>query len=319
MTYLHLVDPVALDLSKLASFLPKIHWYGLMYLASFMVFWMLANYRAKQARFDWTREQVSDYLFFGVIGVVLGGRLGYLLFYDFANVLDDPHRIYQIWKGGMSYHGGLIGVTLALWYFTRKTGKSFWQSADFIVPCAAIGLFFGRLGNLIGGELWGRLTQSPLGILFPKAPELEQFQYESIASLAPEIANRSLDWVQLNRPDIFEQSIAMMQTAADSGALAAFARHPSQLYQALLEGLLLWLVVWLFSGRQRPVMSVTGLYFAGYGVCRFIVEFFRQPDSHIGTLAFDWLTMGQLLSIPLIMLGVGMIIVAYRKQASQTA
>ena len=317
MTYLHLVDPVALDLSTIADFLPRIHWYGLMYLASFMVFWLLANHRARQSRYDWTREQISDYLFFGVIGVVLGGRLGYLIFYDFANVIDDPHRIYQIWKGGMSYHGGLFGVTVALWYFVRKTGKSFWQAADFIVPCAAIGLFFGRLGNFIGGELWGRLTQSPFGVLFPKAPELVQFQEDTITRLAPELAQRSVEWVQVTHPDIFNKSIELMQTAADSGALSAFARHPSQLYQALLEGLLLFLVVWLYSARSRPVMSVTGLYFAGYGVCRFIVEFFRQPDAHLGAVAFDWLTMGQLLSLPLILLGTGMIIVAYKRESAR--
>ncbi len=313
MTWLHQIDPVALDIGRWIPFLPvRIHWYGLMYLCAFLAFWLLGTRRADQARFGWTRQQVSDVLFYGVLGVVLGGRLGYLLFYDFAAVIDDPHRIYQIWKGGMSYHGGLAGLAIAIWLFCRNTGKSFLSAADLIVPCAAIGLFFGRIGNFIGGELWGRLTTAPLGMLFPTAPELVGFQLDWIRTQAPQWSHLSLDAVARDQPGLYADSARALQEAAQSGALDAFARHPSQLYQALLEGLLLFIMVWVFSSKVRPVMSITGLYFIGYGVFRFIAEFFRQPDSHLGTVAFDWMTMGQLLSMPLIVLGMVMMILAYR-------
>lgn len=319
MTWLHQIDPVALDIGRWIPFLPvRVHWYGLMYLCAFVAFWMLGTRRARQDRFGWTAQQVSDVLFYGVLGVVLGGRLGYLLFYDLAAVVDDPHRIYQIWKGGMSYHGGLIGLGVAIWLFCRKTHKSTLAAADFIVPCAAIGLFFGRIGNFIGGELFGRLTTAPVGMLFPQAPELIDYQLDWIRTQAPQWSGLSLSQVASEQPGLYADSVSALEEAARSGALDAFARHPSQLYQALMEGLLLFIIVWVFSSKPRPVMSVTGLYFLGYGVFRFIAEFFRQPDSHIGTVAFDWLTMGQMLSLPLMVLGGIMIVLAYRLKLPTT-
>ncbi len=279
MPFLVDFDPVLLSLGPV-----KIHWYGVMYLLGFVTFLLLANYRARKPGSGWTEAEVSDMLFYGVLGVVLGGRIGYLIFYDFAEVLKDPHRIYQIWKGGMSFHGGLIGVGLAFAWFVRKTGKPYHQVADFLIPMIAPGLFFGRIGNFIGGELWGRPSDVSWAMIFPDSLE---FSYTAL----------------------------QLQEQYLSGSLNHLARHPSQLYEALLEGLLLFIIVWVFSRKARPPMAVTGVFLAGYGTFRSIVEWFREPDRDIGFIAGDWLTMGQVLSWPLIITGVGMLIYAYRTQA----
>ncbi len=281
MPFLVDFDPVLLNLGPV-----KIHWYGLMYLLAFLTFLLLGNYRARQPGSGWTEAEISDMLFYGVLGVVLGGRIGYLLFYDFAEVLKDPHRIYQIWKGGMSFHGGLIGVGLAFAWFARKTGKPYHRIADFLIPMIAPGLFFGRLGNFIGGELWGRPSDLPWAMIFPNSLErllpADQLQAEYLA-----------------------------------GNLNHLARHPSQLYEAILEGLVLFVIVWVYSRKPRPPLAVTGLFFVGYGVFRSTVEWFREPDRDIGFLAGDWLTMGQVLSWPLIATGAIMLIVAYRRRPDQ--
>jgi len=259
MTYPQ-IDPVAVSLGPLS-----IHWYGLMYLFGFGFVWLLGRYRA--TRSGWEAGQLDDLLFYGALGVIIGGRLGYALFYDLAANLDNPFNLLKIWQGGMSFHGGLIGVLVAFWYFGRKTGKSFFEISDFIAPMVPIGLMLGRIGNFINGELWGRISDVPWAMVFPGAGPLP--------------------------------------------------RHPSQLYQAALEGLLLFVILWLYSASPRPRAAVSGLFLAGYGVFRFIVEFVRIPDPQYGYLAFGWLTMGQVLSLPMIIGGGWMMLWAYRR-ARQT-
>ena len=274
-------DPVALQLGPLA-----IHWYGIMYLLAFGAFWLLGRYRARLGRGPLTAEQVGDLLFYGMVGVVVGGRLGYMLFYGLEQLARDPLSLLRIWEGGMSFHGGLVGVVVAVIVFARRNGCGFWQLTDFMCPMVPLGLMFGRIGNFIGGELWGRLTDAPWGMIFPSAIE-----YGGRGSQA-------------------------LREAYMAGVLNDQARHPSQLYQAGLEGLLLFVLLWWYSAKPRPRMAVTGWFLVGYSVLRSFAEFFRAPDAHIGFLAGGWLTMGQLLSLPLLLLGAGLVIVAYRNRAT---
>jgi len=258
------IDPVLISIGPIA-----VHWYGIMYLIGFSAVWLLGNHRARRLE-GWDEQQVSDLVFYGAIGVVLGGRFGYVLFYNLDSYLQHPLNILHIWEGGMSFHGGLIGVLAAMSLFARKTGKGFFEVTDFLAPMVPIGLGVGRIGNFINGELWGRVTDSPLGMVFP-APE--------------------------------------------AGGLP---RHPSQLYEAGCEGLLLFLILWFFSSKARPRMAVSGLFLVGYGAFRSLIEFFRMPDAQLGFIAFDWLTMGQLLSVPLIIGGGILLLLAYRKQATES-
>ena len=244
------INPVALDLG-----LFQIHWYGLMYLIAFILGWGYAVWRAKK-RDDWHTEMVSDLLFYIAMGVILGGRIGYILFYDLSYYFSNPTAIIEVWQGGMSFHGGLLGVTLAMWLFARKTEKSLFEVADFVAPLIPIGLLTGRIGNFINGELWGKVTDSPLGML------------------------------------VFDPQLQQMVT-----------KYPTQLLQALLEGLVLFVILYLYTQKQRPAGSVAGLFLVGYGVFRFIAEFYRMPDAQLGYLAWDWLTMGQVLSLPMILIG----------------
>lgn len=252
------IDPVAISLGPL-----QIHWYGLMYLLGFSAAWWLCHRRAQQPNSGWTPQQVSDLIFYGAIGVIAGGRIGYALFYDFSNFIAAPWNILMLQKGGMSFHGGALGVLLAIALFARRNNKRFLQAMDFGVPMVPIGLGAGRIGNFINGELWGRAADVPWAMVFPYDP-------------------------------------------------LQITRHPSQLYQALGEGLILFVVLWLFSRKPRPMGAVTGLFGVGYGVSRFVVEFFREPDAHLGYIAFDWLTMGQLLSVPLVLVGVGLMVWGYK-------
>lgn len=252
------IDPVALQLGPL-----KIHWYGVMYLVAFGAAWWLGNRRARQADCDWNKEHISDVIFYGALGTVLGGRIGYTLFYGAEKFLADPASILRVWEGGMSFHGGLLGVLLAMWLFGRKTRRTFFEVTDFIAPLVPIGIAAVRFANFINGELWGRVTQAPWGMVFPNG--------------GPQ------------------------------------PRHPSQLYEMFLEGLVLFVMIWFFSAKARPRMAVSGMFVLGYGSFRFLVEFVRQPDAHIGYLAFGWLTMGQVLSAPLILLGIILLALAYRK------
>lgn len=253
------IDPVAISLGPL-----QVHWYGLMYLLGFAGFWWLGRYRARRPDSGWRAEQVDDLLFYGALGVVLGGRIGYILFYNFGPFVDNPLILFKVWEGGMSFHGGMLGVILAVWLFARRHGFALFQVLDFGAPMVPIGLGAGRLGNFINAELWGKVSDVPWAMVFPGA--------------GPE------------------------------------PRHPSQLYEFLLEGVVLFTLLWLFSSRPRPTMAVSGLFALGYGLFRFLVEFVREPDAHLGYLAFDWLTMGQLLSLPLVAVGLVLLVLAYQRQ-----
>jgi len=272
------IDPVAFSLGPLS-----VHWYGIMYLLAFLFFLARGNWLARHRTWwGWTTQDVSDFLFYGMIGVVVGGRLGYVFFYALDNLLQDPLFLFKINQGGMSFHGGLVGVMLASGWFARRTHRTFWQVADFVAPLATIGLGLGRMGNFIGGELWGRLSDVPWAMIFPNS--MEPGGWSSVE----------------------------LREAWMSGSLDSFARHPSQLYQAALEGLVLYALLAWYSRVPRPVGAVAGLFLAGYGCFRIAVEFFREPDSQMGFLAEGWVTMGMILSVPMIILGMAAMVLAYR-------
>ncbi|MBK1718469.1 prolipoprotein diacylglyceryl transferase [Thiocystis violacea] len=269
------IDPVALALGPL-----KVHWYGLMYLIGFALAWVLGRWRARRPGSDWTGEMVDDLVFYCVIGTIAGGRLGYMLFYGFDQILDNPLNLLKVWEGGMSFHGGLIGVLVAILLFARRYGRRFFQVADFLAPLVPTGLLAGRIGNFINGELWGHRTQMPWGIQLP----CDRFPRQCLDQPAESL------W----SPPV----------------------HASQLYEAALEGLALFLILWFFSRKPRPMMAVSGLFLFGYGIFRFLVELVREPDAHLGYLAFDWLTMGQLLSLPMILAGLLLLVLAYRSSTT---
>jgi len=285
MTILHQIDPIAIGLGPL-----QIHWYGIMYLLAFGLAWWLGRRRIRAGRLPGVNEQgYGDLLFYGMLGVVLGGRFGYVLFYSFGDLLKDPLMLFRIWEGGMSFHGGLLGVMAACWWWARKHGLHFFDVMDFVAPLVPPGLGFGRLGNYIGGELWGKFTHGGWGVVFPHS-------------------------------DLGPYTGAPMERLRElhaSGALDAYARHPSQLYQAALEGLAMFVVLWWFSSRPRPRYAVSGMFALLYGCFRFLVEFVRVPDEQLGYLAFGWLTMGQVLSLPLIALGLFWLVISRRTPTLQ--
>jgi len=256
------INPVAIQFGVL-----KIYWYGLMYVFAFLGCWWLTVQRAKKLGDIWTYEDISDLLFYVALGVILGGRIGYLLFYDLANVISDPLSAFKIWEGGMSFHGGFLGVLLGFWYFGYKSNFGFIYIADFVAPVIPLGLSAGRLGNFINGELWGRYTDVPWAMVFAHVDKLP--------------------------------------------------RHPSQIYEFLLEGILLFIILWKYSSKPRPPFAVSALFLLGYGIFRFFVEFFRQPDLQYGYVAFGWLTMGQLLSFPMIIIGIIGLFYAYRENVGE--
>lgn len=253
------IDPVAIALGPVA-----IHWYGLMYMFGFGAAWWLSVRKASRGGAI-QAAQVEDLIFYGAMGVVLGGRFGYVLFYNVDRFLEDPLWLLRIWEGGMSFHGGLLGVIAALALFARQRKLDPFTVYDFIAPVVPIGLGLGRLGNFIGQELWGRASDVPWAMVFPNDP-------------------------------------------------LQVARHPSQLYQALLEGLCLFIILYLYSRKPRPAPAVGGLFLTGYAVFRFTVEFVREPDNHIGFDAFGWMTRGQLLCIPMLLIGLALMVWAHRRQ-----
>ena len=289
MTLLHDIDPIALPL----PFWPHgIHWYGVMYLLAFGAAWFIGRNRVRAGRLPGVDENAfGDLLFYGMLGVVLGGRIGYVLFYGFDAFLANPLVLLKINEGGMSFHGGLIGVMLAAAWWTRRHKLHYFDTMDFVAPIIPSGLGFGRLGNYIGGELWGKPTGGGWGVVFPD-------------SLPAEYARLPME---------------QLRALHESGALDRFARHPSQLYQMALEGVVMMAVLLLYSRKPRPRYAVSGLFALLYGSFRFLVEFVREPDAHIGYLAFGWLTMGQLLSLPLVALGLFLLWLSRRAPTLQPA
>lgn len=253
------IDPIIFNIGPLA-----LRWYGVMYLLGFVAAMFIANKAADKSNGMWTRDQVSDLLFYGFIGVIAGGRVGYVLFYQFDYFLADPLYLLQIYKGGMSFHGGLLGVITAIYIFAQKNNKPFLAVGDFVAPLVPIGLGMGRLGNFINAELWGRQTDVPWAMVFPT------------------------DALQL-------------------------PRHPSQLYEFFLEGVVLFVILYVISRKPRTLGLSSGTFLIGYGVFRTIIEFFREPDAHLG-LYFSFISKGQILSVPMILAGILMIYFGYLSQ-----
>ncbi len=254
------IDPVIYSLGPVS-----LRWYGLMYLIAFAIAWWLANRAAKKPGSGWTEQQVSDLLFIGFLGVILGGRIGYVLFYHFDLFLADPWYLFKIWTGGMSFHGGLMGVLVAMAWFARRNHKSYLQLGDFVAPLIPLGLAAGRFGNFINAELWGRPADVPWAMLFPTDPVM-------------------------------------------------LPRHPSQLYQMALEGIALFIVIMLYRRFKPPLGALGGTFLLGYGLARFVVEYYREPDAHLGLLSAG-MSMGQWLSLPMIVAGIALIIYAYSSRA----
>ncbi|MFZ7217230.1 prolipoprotein diacylglyceryl transferase [Avibacterium avium] len=250
-------DPVIFQLGPVA-----LRWYGLMYLIGFVFARWLAVRRANRPNSGWTTEQVDNLLFNGFLGVFLGGRIGYVMFYQVEYFLQDPMYLFRVWEGGMSFHGGLIGVILAMFITAKLQHRGFWATADFVAPLIPFGLGMGRIGNFINDELWGRVTDVPWAVLFPSGGYLP--------------------------------------------------RHPSQLYEAFLEGVVLFAILNLFIKKPRPTGSVAGLFLFCYGIFRFIIEYFREPDAQLGLFFSQHVSMGQILSLPMILLGALIIFIAYK-------
>jgi phosphatidylglycerol:prolipoprotein diacylglycerol transferase len=248
------IDPVIFSVGPL-----KIRWYGLMYVIGFLLAWWLARRRCHRADSPVNPKQVDDLVFYSMLGVIIGGRIGYALVYGTDQFLSDPFYLFKVTQGGMSFHGGLAGVLVAMWLYGRSLGHTMWRMTDFVAPLVPLGLGFGRIGNFINGELWGKPTEVAWGFVV-------------------------------------------------NGQVL----HPSQLYESMLEGFVLFAVVWWYSARPRPYMAVSGLFLALYGVFRFLIEFYRVPDAHLGYLSLGWVTMGQVLSVPMIAAGAIMLFIGYR-------
>ena len=256
-------DPVAIHLGIFG-----VHWYGLMYLTGFLGFLLLGKYQIKHKTwFGWSAQMLDDALFYGALGVILGGRIGYVLFYQASFFVQHPLDIFKVWQGGMSFHGGFLGVLVAMFFFNKKHPQPWLKVMDFVAPLVPIGLGAGRMGNFINGELWGRATDANFGMIFPQVDNI--------------------------------------------------ARYPSQLYEFALEGVALFCILWWFSRKQRPIGAISALFLIGYGSFRFLVEYTRQPDEYLGLLQFG-LSMGQWLSLPMIVVGIWMLYQAYQRRFEKT-
>ncbi len=277
MLYYPYIDPVAISIPF--PFIEKlqIRWYGLTYLIGFVATWWLGHKRLKQFNQPMNANQFDDFLFYGILGVIIGGRLGYTLFYQFSEFINNPLYIFYIWKGGMSFHGGLLGVLLVTGLFSYYHKIPLFAITDFLAPLTPIGLGMGRIGNFINGELWGVPTELPWGMRIP----------------------------------IFCKHFPEQCNGFTSGFFWSEPLHPSQLYEAILEGLVLFILLWWFSKRQRPTMAVSGLFLIVYATIRCVIELVRQPDAHLGYLAYGWVTMGQILSLPMLIGGIILLALAY--------
>ena len=258
MWHYPVLDPVLISIGPVS-----IHWYALSYLVGISLVWWSLGQRARAQALAWNDEQISDMIFYGVLGVILGGRIGYMLFYGWQSLAADPLSLFRVWEGGMSFHGGLLGVLVAMYFYGWQQGRGFIGVTDYIAPSVPIALGCGRIGNFINGELPGRVTEVPWAAIYPGE---------------------------------------------------ALGRHPSSLYQAFSEGVVLFAIMWLFSRRSRPPFAISGMFLTTYGGLRFLTEFFREPDRHLMFIAFDWMTMGQLLSLPMIALGVSFLFYSYHKE-----
>jgi phosphatidylglycerol:prolipoprotein diacylglycerol transferase len=260
------INPIAISIGSFFGIGPlRVHWYGIMYLVGFVAGWLLARYRARRPGSTWTALDIDDLIFYCAVGVIVGGRVGWCIFYGHAVIAESWLNVFHIWDGGMSFHGGMLGVVAATLVFARLKRKHFADVMDFVAPLPGIGLLAGRIGNFINGELWGKPTDLPWAFKVPDA----------------------------------------------GGQL--IGRHPSQLYEATLEGLVLFVILWWFTAKPRPRLAPTGLFLVLYGCARFTVEWVRLPDANIGYLLGDWLTMGMLLTIPMILVGLAIMIFAYRR------
>lgn len=259
------LNPVAVSIGPLFGYGPlQVRWYGLMYLVGFVLGWLGARSRARRPGSLVQPQHVDDIVFYVAIGAIVGGRVGYMLVYGLSQFVGDPLSIFRVWEGGMSFHGGLVGVLVAMWLYGRAIEQRFFVIMDFVAPWTPIGLFAGRIGNFINGELWGKPTS-------PDAP-----------------------WGVI---------------------VEGQARHATQLYEAFLEGVVLFVVLWLYTTKPRQTMATSGLFLLIYGAGRFVVEFVREPDQQMGYLALGWVTMGQVLSAPMIIAGAILLVLAYRRRA----
>lgn len=271
-------DPIAFSIGPIS-----LHWYGAMYLIGILFALWLAKKRAAKPNSGWSKNEVENLLFWGFLCIFIGARLGYVLFYNFAVFKQDPTTLFRVWEGGMSFHGGLIGSLIFMFIYAVKTRRTFFTVTDFVAPLIPFGLAFGRLGNFINGELWGRVTDASIGMLFPTSRS---------ADLA--FVNQHPEWLNLFN--------------LCGGILP---RHPSQLYEMALEGIALFIILNLFIRKPRPTASVSGLFLLFYGLFRFVIEFFRQPDEQLGLFG-NFISMGQILSLPMIIFGLIIFIYAYK-------